>query len=159
MRPLTLLSTLLVAGCATFGWSGRETLTTMVGVPADSALRVAVTQLQHHGYTVHALGDVEVMTDPRRVPQYLVELSTDPAEQQELAGRQLIISVRVQPAPYFNGSRVDVAGYLVPPRPKGTTNTVMENATLITESNNPTLYREVRAAAGWITDALQRRGQ
>ena len=32
----------------------------------------------------------------------------------------------------------------------------MEDAILITEENNPTLYREVRAAAGWISDAIRR---
>jgi hypothetical protein len=156
MRPLILLSALLAAGCATFGWSGRDTLSTTVGVPADTALRIASTQLQHHGYTVSDIGSQEVITSPRRVPQYLVELSTNREEQAELAQQQLILSVRVQPMPYFAGSRIDVAGYLVPRPQKGATNQVMEDAILITEEDHPTLYREVRAAAGWISDAIRR---
>jgi hypothetical protein len=156
MRPLTPLATILVAGCATFGWSGRDTLSTTVGVPADTALRVASTQLRHHGYTVSDISASEVITVPRRVPQYLLPLSTNSEEAAELAERQLILAVRVQPAPYFAGSRIDVTGYLVPLATKGATNMVMEDAILITEENNPTLYREVRAAAGWISDALRR---
>lgn len=156
MRPLIPLATILVAGCATFGWSGRDTLSTTVGVPADTALRVASTQLRHHGYTVSEISASEVITVPRKVPQYLLPLSTNREEAAELADRQLILAVRVQPAPYFAGSRIDVTGYLVPRATKGATNTVMEDAILITEEDNPTLYREVRAAAGWISDALRR---
>jgi hypothetical protein len=156
MRPLIPLATLLVAGCATFGWSGRDTLSTTVGVPADTALRIASTQLAHHGYAVSDLGDGSVITTPRRVPQYLIPLSTSREEQAEFAKQQMILSVRVVPAPYFAGSRIDVTGYLLPQGAKGATNQVMEEATLITEENNPTLYREVRAAAGWISDALRR---
>ena len=156
MRPLIPLATLLVAGCATFGWNGRDTLSTTVCVPADTALRIASTLLQHHGYTVTSVGEGEVMTAPRRVPQYLVELSTNREEQAELAKQQLILSVRVQAAPYFAGSRIDIAGYLVPQGARGATNQVMEDAVLITEKSHPMLYREVRAAAGWISDALKR---
>ena len=159
MRPLILLSATLVAGCATFGWSGRDTLSTTVGVPADSALRIASTQLQHHGYTVSPIATGEVITVPRRVPQYLIPLSTNAAEQAEFAAQQLIISVRVQPQPYFAGSRIDIAGYLVPRPEPGTTNTVTQDAILITEQSHPTLYREVRAAAGWISDAILRAEQ
>jgi hypothetical protein len=156
MRPLILLSALGVAGCATFGWNGRDTLSTTVGVPADTALRIAATQLQHHGYAVNDIGSEQVMTSPRRVPQYLVQLSTDREEQAELAQQQIILSVRVQANPYFAGSRIDVTGYLVPRAQKGATNQVMEDAILITEESHPTLYREVRAAAGWISDAIRR---
>ncbi|HEX6060355.1 MAG TPA: hypothetical protein VFZ11_15200 [Gemmatimonadaceae bacterium] len=156
MRPLIPLATLLVAGCATFGWSGRDTLSTTVGVPADTAMRIASTQLRHHGYTVTDVSTSEIITAPRKVPQYLLPLSTNPEEAAELADRQLILSVRVRPAPYFAGSRIDVTGFLVPRATKGATNTVMEDAVLITEEDNPTLYREVRAAAGWISDALKR---
>ncbi len=67
MRPLIPLATLLVAGCATFGWSGRDTLSTTVGIPADTALRVASTQLRHHGYTVSDVSETEVITVPRQV--------------------------------------------------------------------------------------------
>ena len=60
---------ILLAGCATLGGgTGRETACRTVDVPVDTAVRIAKTQLQLHGYKVGATSGATVMTEPRAVP-------------------------------------------------------------------------------------------
>ena len=152
-RIAAACAVLALAGCASFGFSGQDTITSMVRVNADTALRIAATQLQHHGYTVNEIGNRTIITQPRAVPEYLRELSTKPSDPPQ----QLIFQVRTEQAGFMRGTRIRVAGYLVP-RSQAATRTApdKQRAVPITE-DNPRLFREVQTVAGWISDAANRR--
>src|SRR5687768_18570405 len=73
-RIAVVFATLAIAGCATFGGRGSEiqdAAWATARVNPDTLLRIAVTQLEHHGYSVQKLGERSVMTVPRTVPNYL----------------------------------------------------------------------------------------
>lgn len=152
---IALASLLVLAGaCSGAFWRSEDgQVTTTVSLPADSALRVAATQLQHHGFRVYQVGDRELITEPRAVPEHA---------RQSGEGEQWIIRVGVEPLSFVRGSRVRVTGFTVPQettvRPVSD-NQVRENAVLVTGDRNPRLYREVEAVAGWINDAAGRRGE
>ena len=74
MRPLVvaLLLSLPLGGCArAFGGGRSEDAVQNVPTSVDSTLRIAATQLQHHGYTVQPLGERSVVTAPRPIPEWL----------------------------------------------------------------------------------------
>jgi hypothetical protein len=153
MRPIAAVCALALAGCASFGSSGQEQIRSMVRLDPDTALRVAATQLQHHGYSVTELGNRTIITQPRAVPQYLRELSTNPSDPPQ----QLIFRVQTERAGFVSGTRIIVAGFLVPrSQTEGRTAPELRRAVPITE-DNPRLFREVQIVAGWISDAANRK--
>ena len=154
MRPAAACAVLVlaIAACSPAFWrSENGQVVTTVAVPADTALRVATTQLEHHGFRVYHLGEGELVTEPRGVPDHA---------RQDGQGSQWMVRVRVEPLSFVRGARLQVAGYMLPTgamvRPTSD-NQVRENAVLVTTVNNPQLYREVEAIAGWINDATGRR--
>ena len=110
MRPIVAACALALAGCASFRTAGQENIRTMVRVDPDTALRIAATQLQHHGYSVSEIGNRTIITQPRTVPQYLREISAKPGDPPQ----QWIVRVQTQKSGFLSGTRVTVAGYLVP---------------------------------------------
>lgn len=156
MRPAAACAVLVlaIAACSPAFWrSENGQVVTTVSVSPDTALRVATTQLEHHGFRVYHLGEGELLTEPRAVPDHA---------RLDGQGDQWMVRVRVEPLSFVRGSRLQVTAYTVPVgtmvRPTSD-NQVRENAILVTTVNNPQLYREVEAIAGWINDAAGRRGQ
>ena len=154
MRPLVvaLLLSLPLGGCArVFGGSGGSDAVQSVPVTVDSTLRIAATQLQHHGYTVQPLGQTSLMTTPRPIPDWLV------GKDAKMKGRTWFVQVNAQAHYLARGSRLEVIGFLVPESASrmntGNVATV-QNAVQVTEENP--LFQEVRTIAGWIADAARR---
>ena len=158
MRPLTAACTLALAGCSTFGFGGgRETVRATVRVHPDTALRIAATQLQHHGYTVTEIGNRTLITQPKVIPEYLRELSNKSKSQDPQ--QQWILRVQTERAGFISGSHITVAAYLVPRSQTGSrTAPELRRAIPVTE-DNPRLFGEVQTVAGWITDAANRRSK
>ncbi|HUF26364.1 MAG TPA: hypothetical protein VMM18_05210 [Gemmatimonadaceae bacterium] len=149
MRPIAALTLMLVSACAPMLWGAHDdNVTTTIGLPADSVLRVATTQLEHHGFLVHDLGGGVLITAPQAVPSHLTEDASE----------QWMLRVQVEPLSFVRGSRVTVRGYTLPPGVTlASTNQVSRNAIPVTTVRTPRLFREVEAAAGWINDAAARR--
>jgi hypothetical protein len=156
MRPLVvaLLLSLPLGGCARVfgGGGGGGDAVQSVPVSVDSTLRIAATQLQHHGYTVQPLGQNGLMTTPRPVPDWLT------GKDEKMKGRTWFVQVNAQSHYLARGSRVEVIGFLIPESASrmntGNVATV-QNAVQVTEENP--LFQEVRTIAGWIADAARRR--
>lgn len=143
--------------CARFnGGPNGDSVSTTVGTNRQTTLEVARTQLIHHGFTVTRVGDAMLVTAPRPVPEYLREVSTaKPAP-----GQQWFLVVESSDVRFFRGTHVRVSGYLMPPGAGSATavrnaKRVEQNAIPITQQN-PRLFREVEAAAGWIESEAQR---
>ena len=155
MRPLVVavLLTLSASGCATvFGGGGSTDVVQSVSISADSLLRVATTQLQHHGFVVTPVGDRSVFTTPRPVPTWLVEKDAT------MKDRQWVVEVHAAPHFLARGTRLEVTGYMLPEsstRPAAGSAPNVQNAIEITSKH--ALYPEVRAVAGWIADAARRK--
>lgn len=156
MRRIALVfATLAIAGCATFGGRGseiQESAQATARINPDTLLRIAVTQLEHHGYTVQKLGGGSVMTIPRTVPNYLRSASAAPAP-----AEQWVIRVTVDRVPFMGTSRVAVAGFVLPSggAASGGNAATLERATVVT-SENERLFAEVETVARWISDAAKR---
>jgi hypothetical protein len=156
MAAVALLAT--AAGCARMrGGPSGDSVTMTVGVNRQSAIDVARTQLQHHGFTVTAVGDEMLVTTPKPVPEYLREVSTaKPAPTQSW-----FLVVDASDVRFFRGTHVRVTGYLMPPG-AGTVAAVKngkrleQNAIPITQQN-ARLFREVEAAANWIQSEATRK--
>lgn len=156
MAVVALLAT--VAGCARMrGGPSGDSVTMTLGVNRQSAMDVARTQLQHHGFTVTGVGDDMLVTAPKPVPEYLREVSTaKPA-----AGQTWFLVVESSDVRFFRGTHVRVSGYLMPPG-AGTVAAVKngkrleQNAIPITQQN-ARLFREVEAAASWIESETTRK--
>ena len=152
MRSLFVLGAFaLLTGCARLPGSGsdREVEVT-VGTNVDSTLRVAATQLQHHGYTVTAVGNSQLVTAPRPVPDYLIGQSSD------LRGRQWFVQVVADRSPFTRGTRLNVSAFLVPPPPAGaqaSTTPQVQNAVQVTSASP--LWQEVRSISTWIRDGTR----
>jgi hypothetical protein len=115
------------------------------------ALDAARTQLIHHGYKVTTVGDQMVVTAPKPVPQYLREVSTARPQSQ-----QWFLVVTAEQIRFFRGTRVHVAGYMLPPG-AGTTRAVTNGTRLQQESvpvtaKDSKLFREVGMVASWIAN-------
>ena len=161
MRRISVVfAALAIAGCATFGGRGGEiqdAAWATARVNPDTLMRIAVTQLEHHGYTVQRLGERSVMTVPRTVPNYLRDASTaaPPSE-------QWVIRVNIDQVPFMGNSRVAVSAFVLPPGGSaGATAAnaaVLERATPVT-SENDRMFREVETVARWISDAAKRHKQ
>jgi hypothetical protein len=148
-----LVLSLTLGGCArlTGGGSGREVMQSLP-LTVDSTLRVATTQLTHHGFTVTQLGENAVITSPRPVPEWLAERDGT------FKGRQWVVQVSAESHFLARGSRFEVAGFLLPEgttRPAPGTAPLVQNAIPITDQHR--LFQELRTIAGWIGDAGQRK--
>ena len=148
---LVLATTL--SGCArVFGRSDGSDAVQSVPVSVDSILRVAATQLRHHGYEVTPAGDNGLVTAPRAVPEWLG------GKDAAMKDRQWFVQINAEPHFLARGTRLEVMGYLVPESASkmitGTTPSV-QNAVPVTSRH--ALYQEVRSIAGWIGDAARRK--
>lgn len=148
---LVLATTL--SGCArVFGRSDGTDAVQSVPVNRDSTLRIAATQLRHHGYTVQPAGEDGLLTAPRPVPAWLAGKDTS------MRARQWFVQVRAEPHFMARGTRLEVMGYLIPPsaaKPVYGTTPRVQDAILVTSKN--ALYQEVRSIAGWIGDEARRK--
>ena len=143
--------------CARFsGAPNGDSITTTVGTNRQTTMERARTDLMHHGFTVTRVGDQMLVTAPRPVPEYLREVSTA----RPGPGQQWFLVVESSDVRFFRGTHLRVSGYLMPPG-AGTAAAVRngkrldQNAIPITQQN-PRLFREVQAAAGWIESEAQR---
>ena len=154
MRTFAALALVLSAACSSALWRADGTrVTSTVALPVDSVLRVATTQLQHHGFEVHHLGGGVLITMPRPVPNHAVSESAGARE-----GENWIIRVSAEPLSFVQGSRLQVTGYTLPPGAAlATDERLQQDAVQVTTVRNSRLFREVEAVAGWINDAAQRR--
>lgn len=155
MRPLVvaLLLALPLGGCARmFGGGPGGDAVQSVPVTVDSTLRIAATQLQHHGYTVQPLGATSLMTVPRPIPEWLA------GKDAKMKGRTWFVQVNASAHYLARGSRVEVIGFLVPESASrmNTSNVAtVQNAVQVTDENP--LFQEVRTIATWIGDAARRK--
>lgn len=155
MRTLlvVLLLALPLGGCArVLGGGGRRDVVQSLPVAVDSTLRIATTQLRHHGYAVTPLGENAVITSPRPVPDWLTESDG------RFKGRQWVVQVSAKSHFLARGTRFEVAGFLLPEgatQPATGTTPLVQNAIPVTDEHR--LFQEVRAIAGWIGDAARRR--
>jgi hypothetical protein len=154
MRLFPLLGLVIVPACTTLRGSNSDNVTMSLGAAADSVLRVATTQLELHGYEVDRLDDRVIVTRPRAMPTYLIEVST---ARNERAGNEWMVQISAEPLELLGGSRVIVSGYVLPRvRPVSAGNSASERAIPIT-ADNPQLFREIEVIAGWIESAVARR--
>ncbi len=141
-----------VSACATIrGGQGTDAATMNVSGNQANALNAARTQLAHHGYQVTTVGDQMLVTAPKIVPQYLREVSTARPQTQ-----QWFLVVTTEQMRFFRGTKVRVAGYVLPPG-AGTTTAVTNGKRLQQEAiqitnKNPKLFREVQMVASWIAN-------
>lgn len=154
MRPLVVafLLAVSVGGCSRLFGGAQRDVAQSVPVNVDSTLRIAATQLRHHGYTVTPVGDNSLVTTPRPVPDWLGD------KDGKMKGRQWFVQVNAEPHFLARGTRFEVTGYLVPegaPRTGPSSTAVVQNAIAVTSQHQ--LYQEVRAIATWIGDAARRR--
>jgi hypothetical protein len=155
MRPLVvaLLVSLPLGGCArAFGGGSNGDAVQNVRLSADSTLRIASTQLTHHGYTVQPVGQRSLVTTPRAIPDWLG--GKDP----KMKGRLWFVQVNVEPQFLARGTKLAVVGFLVPESSQAANRTnaaTAQNAIVVT-SDNP-LHQEVRTIASWIADATRRK--
>ena len=153
MRSLVIgCSILLLGGCSRlFGGGSSQDVAGTVDISVDSTLRVATTQLIHHGYTVQPAGQNSIVTTPRPVPAYLVQKADS------LRNRQWILQVNANRQAFLRGTRLTVTGYVLPPGAPttGTGKATVERAIPVT--NRSPLFPEVRAVTGWITDEANRK--
>jgi hypothetical protein len=141
-----------VSACASIrGGDDGDDVTMNVSGNKAKALEAARTQLVHHGYTVTTVGDQMVVTTPKLVPQYLREVSTARPQQQ-----QWFLVVTADQMRFFRGTKLRVAGYVLPPG-AGTTKAVsdgkrLQQSAIPVTSKNAKLFREVQMVASWIAN-------
>lgn len=143
-----------VSACASIRGSQAEDendVTMNVSGNKAKALEAARTQLIHHGYKVTTVGDQMVVTAPKPVPQYLREVSTARPQSQ-----QWFLVVTAEQMRFFRGTRVRVAGYVLPAG-AGTTKAVANAKRLQQEAvpvtaKDQKLFREVEMVANWIAN-------
>jgi len=140
----------LLAACATLGGSASEGTSFQTKLSADSALRIAATQLQIHGYIIGVRGKNMITTEPRAVPQ---DLRAAAAKRPVRRWVLRVDATRVM----LGGTNVRVAGFLVPAGATGRGNPP-EGATRVDQEDRQ-LFSEVRAVAGWVRDASQRKAR
>jgi hypothetical protein len=143
-----------LSACASIRGSQGENetdVTMNVSGNKAKALEAARTQLIHHGYKVTTVGDQMVVTAPKPVPNYLREVSTAKPQSQ-----QWFLVVTTEQMMFFRGTKVRVAGYMLPPG-AGTTKAVTNGKRLQQEavpvtSKDAKLFREVEMVASWIAN-------
>jgi hypothetical protein len=134
----------LGAACVRLPGAPRDDISFRTELAADSALRIAETQLRLHGYAIGARTDAALTTTARAVPQDL----RNPRLGRE--ARLWVLRVETGRETLTGLTTVRVAAFVAPAR----------GATPETEpitSDNRSLFGEVEAVAGWIRDATSRR--
>ncbi len=144
------LGLMLLAACATVGRSASEGTSFQTKLSADSALRIAATQLQIHGYTIGVRGKNMITTEPRAVPQDLRAAAA------KRPVRRWVLRVDATRM-LLGGTDVRVAGFLVPVGATGRGNPP-EGAMRVDQEDRQ-LFSEVRAVAGWVRDASERKAR
>lgn len=155
MRVLIVFALALTTACASSPWGAdRSNVASSLGTPVDSVLRIATTHLQNHGFDVMDLGEGVIVTAPRPMPDYLrggVESG------QGRDATHWVMRVSVARIPFMQGTRLNVAGYLLP---GGSTlardDAVSQEAIPITSISHPTAYREIEEMSARITEAARR---
>ena len=142
---------MLLTACARMPGGTGGSASYNVGVSVDSALRVAATQLQHHGYTVQASGANSLVTIPRAIPAHLQD--KDP----KVTARSWMVQVTANRQAFMRGTEISVQGYLVPPSAATTGTGAPTVQSAIPVTNKHMLHQEVRAIAGWIADGANRK--
>ncbi|HEX2779083.1 MAG TPA: hypothetical protein VHM30_06275 [Gemmatimonadaceae bacterium] len=155
-RMAAIAALAITAACArTTGGPNGDSVDMTVGLNRQTAMQTARTQLVHHGFTVTGIGDEMLVTSPKAVPEYLREVSTA----KQSSGQTWFLVVESSDVRFFRGTRLRVSGYLMPAG-SGTAQAVRngkraeQNAIPITQQN-PRLFREVEAVAGWIESGAQ----
>jgi hypothetical protein len=161
MRAPTALAVLTLSACSLFrggntntGRSSNEEVVLAIPVTADTALRLAVTQLELHNYRVNPAGPGLVVTSPRPVPDYLIEVSNE--KKPARARQQWILRVQAEPQRFISGSRVMVNGYILPPTSVITAGNGISQSAIPVTSENVRLFREVQVVGEWISAAAKR---
>lgn len=154
MRTFAALALVLSAACSSALWrADGSRVTSTVALPVDSVLRVAATQLEHHGFEVHHLGGGVLITMPRPIPNPAATSGSSSRE-----GENWIVRVSAEPLSFVQGSRLQVTAYTLPPGAMlATDERLQQDAVQVTTIRNARLFRELEAVAGWINDAAQRR--
>src|SRR5215216_2490934 len=99
---------LLGTACARSPFGAATDVTANVGVSIDSVLRVAQTELRSQGYqTVYDTSGI-VFTMPRDIPENLRDSASTSK------GQQWMLQVTATNPRFFGGTRVRVAGFIVP---------------------------------------------
>lgn len=154
MRSLGVLALAYVfSACASLGLGlgDERAVVENLNTPPDTILRIAMTQLEHHGFGVAQLSDNQVITTPMPVPDYIRQASDGSAPQ------QYVIRVSTEPARFLAGSRLVVEGFLLPPEAMvAQANQVHQNMIPVTGATHPRLFDQVETVAGWIVDASRR---
>jgi hypothetical protein len=137
----------IVTACAVYRGPEQDNLAFTAPMPVDSALRIAATQLQLHGYTVTRQSSNTVVTMPRVIPS---ELRTPPRDR---PATMWVLRVEVSTS-LANEARFRVSGFVVPEgRPtSGQTST----QTLPVTAADKQLFGEVESVMRWIRDAARR---
>jgi hypothetical protein len=148
MRTTSVLCAMVLAGCASLGGgTGRETVSRDVDIPVDTALRIAKTQLQLHGYRVGVTGGNTLITEPRAVPGEV----RDAANHEQAEHWVVRIDVGTKT---LGGTQLRVRGYRLPdgrPRTPGS-----QPPMVAVSDADRRLFNELEAIAGWIADASRR---
>jgi hypothetical protein len=146
-RIFTVVALGTLVACHVYRGPEQDNLAFAAPVSVDSALRIAGTQLQLHGYTITRQSSTTIVTTPRVIPG---ELRNPPRDR---PATKWILRVEVTTT-LANEARFRVSGYVVPAaRPASgqvTTSTVPVTAA------DKELFAEVQSVAAWIRDAAQR---
>lgn len=151
MRLIAVVATLLLSACAAFRYGSEESVGLNLRVNPDTALRIASTQLIHHGFDVSPVGNDKIVTHPAPLPPHLRD-DTD-----RTRPRRWVIQVTSSRVLAISGTYIEVRGFLVPTSAEGTQGTATAQQLIPIGSDNEKLFREVRTIAGWIGDAVKRR--
>ena len=151
MRFLVMVAfAILSTGCARSRGGEQTDVTGSVRPPVDSLVRIAMTQLQSHGFKATDATNGMVITQPQDLPEHLRNATGTNG------GRQWVIQVTGSRQRFFRGTQLRVAGFIVPNSPASTGgNAVSARGIPITSANEP-LFAEVRTIYGWISDAASR---
>jgi hypothetical protein len=153
---------LLGAACARSPFGASTDASGSVAISTDSVLKLAQAELQSRGYqTVYDTTGI-VFTLPRDIPADLRDSATN------ARGQQWILQVTATNPRFFRGTRVRVAGFIVPTaasQPQsGTMRTAgdsvrvgqPQNAIPISDENS-LLFAQVQDIANRIVDTANRR--
>ncbi|HJR41744.1 MAG TPA: hypothetical protein VJ812_06600 [Gemmatimonadaceae bacterium] len=146
-RVLVSAAMCMLAACAIYRGPEQDNLAFTAPVTVDSALRLAATQLQLHGYTVTRQAANVVVTRPRIIPSELRN------PQRDRAATFWVLRVEITTS-LANEARFRVSGYVVPDT-RPAEGQVLTRTTPVTAADGQ-LFDEVEAVAGWIRDAAQR---
>ena len=151
MRVFTLAAALALSACsaAAIGGGSGQAVTINVNVRPDSLHKAAVNYLTNAGFTATRLADSTLVTAPMIIPERARSATTQ--------DQQWVLQIKSEKNFLMSGSRLRVAGFVVPPASNMPVDTTtVSRATPIT-TRNALLYNEVRAVADAIANSVGRR--